>query len=132
VLASQRVFWHYNCAFEEVPGLPASTTGGVDQLRSSYYWTWYDSLDYLQNKDWLLVANPNAGSVSYTIKIGGDQVAAGSIPSGGRVTPEFQGMRGGPVEVTATGPVITSQRVLWKGSYVVPYFNEVWGTPTDL
>lgn len=55
-------------------------------------------------------------------QISGDKVASGNLAPGQKVTPTFPGTMAGPVEVTTSGPVMASQRVLWKG-----YFNEVVG-----
>jgi hypothetical protein len=119
VIASQRSLWGNGSSFEEVPGLPYSSLG------SDYFWTWYDmSLPNVTN--WVLIENPNPASVTYQIKIAGQQKLAGTIPGNGSITPTFPGTLGGPLEVSASGNVITSQRVLWKG-----FFNEVWGASTS-
>ncbi len=117
-IASQRVVW--GPSFEEVPGYPFA------DLASSYHWTWYDE-SAAGVKNWVLVANPagpGGATVHYTVKIAGVTRAEGDLAPGARVTPEFPGVMGGPVEVTATGgSVMSSQRVLWNG-----FFNEVLGT----
>ncbi len=115
-IASQRTTW--GPSFEEVPGYDA-----VAALGASYHWTWYDAAA-AGVRNWVLVANPGASPVHYVIKVGGVTRYEGDLASGGRATPEFPGLMGGPVEVTSTGgPVMASQRVLWNG-----YFNEVLGT----
>jgi hypothetical protein len=121
VIASQRTLW--GDSFEEVPGFAHSA------LASSYHWTWYDS-STPGAVNWVLVANPNPTPVTYTIKIAGEEMATGTLEAAGNpngldmATPVFDGVMGGPVEVTSTGgPVIASQRVLWQG-----HFNEVVGT----
>ncbi|MHB1390668.1 MAG: hypothetical protein ACYCXF_05460 [Thermoleophilia bacterium] len=77
--------------------------------------------------NWVLVANPAAPggpTAHYTVKVAGVTHAEGDLAPGARVIPDFAGLMGGPVEVTSTGgPVMASQRVLWKG-----YFNETLGT----
>lgn len=118
VIASQRVV--FGPSFGETAGYPAGRLG------NDYHWTWYDQLS-AGMKNWVLVANPSATEpVTYTIRING-QVPPGyagrNLAPGQIETPMFPGWRGGPVEVVASGPVLTSQRVLYKG-----YFNEVTGT----
>ncbi|MHB9053912.1 MAG: transglycosylase SLT domain-containing protein [Thermoleophilia bacterium] len=113
VIASQRVVW--GPSFEEVPGYRYS------QLRSHYSWTWYDNQS-VGSSNWVLVANPGTAAVTYEIKIAGNRVSSGSLAPGQKATPTFPGTMAGPVEVTASGPIMASQRVLWNG-----FFNEVLG-----
>ena len=119
VMASQRVLSNYGSAFNEVPGIPASS------LSNDYIWTWYDNAS-AGFTDWVLIANPSGSPVSYQIKIGGQNVPGGSgtIPAYGRVTPTFPGQMNGPVEITASANVIASQRVI-----AGPSFEEVPGQP---
>lgn len=116
IIATQRIIW--GPSFGEVPGSHA------DPLPTSHNWTWYDQ-SAAGIKNWILVANPSPGNtVNYEIRIGGVLRDSGALAPGARVTPEFAGLMGGPVEVTSTGGgVIASQRVIWNG-----YFNEVLGT----
>jgi len=102
---------------------------GVDsgKLSSNFFWTWYDqqSPGY---RNWVLIANNGSIPVTYQVKVAGAVMPVsaanpGIIPAGGRVTPTFPDKMDGPVEVTASGPVMVSQRVTWNG-----YFNEVLGT----
>jgi len=113
VIASQRVVW--GPSFEEVPGYR------VSQLKSHYTWTWYDNASRGAT-NWVLVANPGSSPVTYQVRIAGGLVASGTLNAGQRVTPTFPGTMAGPLEVTASGPVMASQRVIWNG-----YFNEVLG-----
>ncbi|MHB8793125.1 MAG: glycoside hydrolase family 26 protein [Thermoleophilia bacterium] len=136
VIASQRTIWGTN--FEEVPGLPYSS------LKNQYFWTWYDMFSSSKNTDMVMIANPNSSTIYYKIKLAGAQLpppsGSGTILQNGVVYPAFPGRRDGPLEVVAcytnTDPcnspadVITSQRVLWKGTGNTAYFNEVWGTST--
>ncbi len=71
----------------------------------------------------VLVSNQGGAPVTYSVNVAGDPVASGTITAGGSVTPTLPGRMGGPVEVTADGPIMASQRVLYNG-----YFNEVLGT----
>ncbi len=122
VVASQRVLSNYGRAFNEVPGIPAG------ELADSYIWTWYD-MRTPGFTNWVLIANPDpTNSVTYQIRIGGvpQPCPPGgcAIEGGAMVTPVFPGLMEGPVEVTASAPVICSQRVL-----AGPSFEEVPGYP---
>ncbi|MHB8859078.1 MAG: cupredoxin domain-containing protein [Thermoleophilia bacterium] len=117
-MASQRVTTNFGTTFNEVPGIPAGDLSG------DYLWTWYD-MQSPGFRDWILIANPDqSNAVNYEIKIGGTLVDTGSIPANTIITPTFPGRMNGPVEVTATGNVIASQR-----SIIGPSFEEVPGKP---
>lgn len=126
VIASQRVLSNYGKAFNEEPGIPA------EELSDHYLWTWYDSLSP-GAQDWVLLTNPGAAAVQYSLKIAGNEVASGTLEAAGaqygldKVELSFPGSMGGPVEVTATGNVIASQRSLWG-----PSFEEAPGYPYSL
>ncbi len=122
VIATQRSI--FGPSFEEVPGLAASSSGGYSALASDYNWSWYDQQSPGMN-NWVLIANPGSSPVSgVTIKIGARTVwGPQTIAPGARVTPTFPAQMGGPVEVSASGNIVASQRVLYNG-----YFNEVLGT----
>ena len=111
-IASQRSIW--GPSFEEVPGSAS--------LASDYNRTWYDESEP-GVRNWVMLANPAAAPVHYQVIVGGKTLSQGNLNPGAFAIPEFPGSIGGPVEVTASGNVIASQRVLWKG-----YFNEVLGT----
>lgn len=119
VIASQRTL--AGPSFGEVHGYPLS------RLSRTYEWAWYD-MQTPGVSNWILISNTDpANQVGYSIKIGGVVQPCPSpggcvIPAGGKVTPTFPGQMSGPVEVAASGPVLASQRVLWKG-----HFNEVVG-----
>lgn len=113
VIATQRIV--AGPSFGEVVGYPSSA------LTSDYQWTWYDMLSS-GSVNWVMIANPGATDVTYDISIAGASVESGTITAGGYVIPAFPGGLGGPVQVTTSGPVVASQRVLWNG-----YFNEVLG-----
>lgn len=136
VIASQRVI--FGPSFEETPGYPASSSGGVNLLSSSYHWAWYDQ-QTAGMKDWVLVANPGtADTVQYRISIAGQQVAYGELAPGQSTEPMFAGYMNGPLEVKAwlkngdennpadRRPVMSSQRVLFNG-----HFNEMPGAVLD-
>ena len=142
MIATQRVL--YGPSFEEVPGYPASLTGGFSALSSDYNWGWYDQQSS-GSYNWVMITNPNAQPVHYEVYVAGQLkeqdryggVSNSPIPAGAYVASSFPGLIGGPVEVkscsaqfdsngncpdTTPPPVIASQRQLWNG-----YFNEVWG-----
>ncbi len=123
-VTSQRVLWPAGGdSLEEVPGT------SVLKLDSRLFWTWYDmaSPGY---KDWILVSNPNDFQIHYAVKIAGSVMDVGVLAPGGRITPSFPGVIGGPVEVYAWDDsgspayVMASQRVLSNGDAA---FNEVPG-----
>ncbi|MHB8793124.1 MAG: TolB family protein [Thermoleophilia bacterium] len=126
VIASQRVLSDYGKAFNEEPGISAA------DLSDHYLWPWYDSQSP-GAQDWVLLTNPGAAAVQYSLKIAGYEVASGSLEAAGaqygldKVELSFPGSMGGPVEVTATGNVIASQRSLWG-----PSFEEAPGYPYSL
>ncbi|MHB8858409.1 MAG: CAP domain-containing protein [Thermoleophilia bacterium] len=92
----------------------------------NYYFTWYDqsSSDW---RDWVLMANPAVGSAQSraAVVVGGMTFADRDLSVGAPAeTPTFPGIMGGPVKIATTQPLITSQRVLYKGS-----FNEIPAIP---
>ncbi len=111
-IISQRSIW--GPSFEEVPGSAS--------LASDYHWTWYDESEP-GVRNWVMIANPNTSAVHYQVLVSGNVVTQGNLGPGAFAIPEFPGTIGGPVEVTASGNVVASQRVLWNG-----FFNEVLGT----
>lgn len=130
VIASQRVLSNYGVAFNEMPGIPAG------ELSDSYIWTWYD-MQSPGFQDWVLLANPGSDTVRAEIRIAGelmkdrDPESASynqyyfDIAPGTNVTPVFKGVKNGPLEVSADGTVIASQRII-----AGPSFGEVPGYPT--
>ena len=138
IFSSQIV--RFGPSYEETAG-----TSPAD-LKPNSNWTWYDEITP-GSYNWVLVSNPNLVSVIYyQISIAGhldpnnpaDPYYASSHGYLGpqqKVTPQFPGIMGGPVQVkgcfypfAADGsclnpaPVLASQRVVWNG-----YFNEVVG-----
>jgi len=122
VMASQRVL--NRDSFEEVQGTPPAG------LAADQWFTWYDSLpgNYMWG-DWVLVANHGSGAATVEIYVGGlkqhDPAAPANdfftVPEGGRITPQFANLMGGPVRVVCTSgqPLMVSQRVLFKYSPVL-------------
>ncbi len=118
-VVTQRVL--YGDTFNEVGAIEQSN------LDTSYNFTWYDSLAANGMKgDWILVANPGPLAAEVKIFIAGSEMGSYSIAPGEKVTPQFNNVMGGPVEVKSMNgqPIIVSQRTLWGGS-----FNEVMGMP---
>lgn len=115
----------------------------IYQSRHTYSFTWYDNL-YAQN--WILIANPeqSVDDLYFDLSIAANkkeiapfslqgagcpnnlECAPGQVPPGYTITPKFDGLIGGPVEVNSlTGDqALVSQRVLWGDSS----FEEVAGT----
>jgi hypothetical protein len=82
-------------------------------------------------RTWILVGNPSASQTAEVeIYIGGVLRGSYSIAPGANVTPRWQGLVGGPVQVLSTNgvPIFASERV-----FTVPYnsFNEVMGYPAN-
>jgi len=133
-LASQRILWEGN-SLEEVPATES------EKLSDHFYWTWYDGVS-TGYTNYVVVANPNAATVYYRIKIAGEnqgQGSWGSIAAGGSVFWRDDTKQGGPVEAEAwsdnvdgvvPADVLASQRVLSNNGHA---FNEVPGTSaTDI
>lgn len=94
----------------------------------NYYFTWYDQSNG-DWRDWILMANPAGGSSTARASalVGGMTYADRDLPVGSPAeTPAFPGVMGGPVQVSTTQPLITSQRVIYKNS-----FNEIPSVPDD-
>ncbi|MHB8182104.1 MAG: Ig-like domain-containing protein, partial [Acidithiobacillus ferrivorans] len=123
VIATQRVTTNNGSAINELPGTPATS------LSSSYLWTWYDNKS-AGVSDWVMVLNRNATPIYYEIAIPGQPTVSGTLTPGAAATPQFPGVIGGPVRVSAwtdstkqtPANVVSSQRVLFG-----PAFEEVPG-----
>jgi len=119
VLAAQRV--QYNQSFNEVA---ARATGDT-----ALYLPWYDHASPGMLNDNLHLTNPSAAVVSGSITVGG--ASGGTMPFSlqpfaGAYVGLPPGHIGGPVTVSASAPVLASQRVQYYGS-----FNEVVGRPAS-
>jgi hypothetical protein len=119
IMVSQRIL--YKDSFEEVQG--TSPAG----LSDEEYFGWYDlTASNFMNGNWLLIANQGVGMATVDVYFGtaAQPLATYVIPEGGRVTPQYPGMMGGPVRVISRDgqPLMVSQRVLFKDS-----FNEMIG-----
>lgn len=94
----------------------------------NYYFTWYDQSDG-DWRDWVLMANPTGGTSAARASalVAGITYADRDLPVGSPAeTPAFPGVLGGPVKVSTTQPLITSQRVIYKNS-----FNEIPAVPDN-
>ncbi len=121
LITSQRVL--YKDSFNEITAIPEN------ELEHEYYFTWYDLVSPSMKGNWILVSNQEAVPADVEIYIGGSLRGSYTIPAGGRITPDFPGVMGGPVKITcptcAAGHKLqASQRVLFNDS-----FNEVAAVP---
>jgi hypothetical protein len=92
----------------------------------NYYFTWYDQSNG-DWRDWILMANPAGGrsDARASALVAGMTYADRDLPVGSpAATPAFPSVIGGPVKVSSTQPLITSQRVIYKNS-----FNEIPAIP---
>jgi hypothetical protein len=118
VLASQRV--QYYQTFNEVPARPAAAAS------TRLVFNWYDRASPGMWNDNVHLVNPGPSASSVTITVGTATQTA-TVPAGGATFVGFPaGVIGGPLTVTATNPVLASQRVQYFRS-----FNEVLGTPAS-
>ena len=113
VLASQRV--QYKQTFNEVWAASASLAA------TTSYLNWYDKASPGMNNDNVHLLNPGTTSVSVTVSVPGASPQTVSVAGGAETYVNFPGAIGGPVTVTSTQPVLSSQRVQYNQS-----FNEVW------
>jgi len=72
-------------------------------------------------------------SANVSVYINGQWMGDYVIPYGGRVTPIYQGIHNGPVQVKSTNgvPIIASERA-YRGVANLTDFNEMMGLPVDL
>jgi PQQ-like domain len=113
VLASQRV--QYNQTFNEV------WAAGAGQAAATSFLNWYDKASPGMNNDNIHLLNPGATSATVTVTLPGATPQTVSVAAGAEAYVNFPGMIGGPVLVSSTSPVLSSQRVQFNQS-----FNEVW------
>jgi glucose/arabinose dehydrogenase len=67
-----------------------------------------------------------AGCANVNVTVGGDAVGRHGLPPGGFEAATYPGVANGPVKVTGSAPVFTSQRAIYGNS-----FNELTGFPAD-
>jgi len=121
VLSWQRV--QYYQTFNEVAGHPTADAS------TTLYFNWYDHASPGMLNDNLHLTNPSAAVVSGSITVGG--ASGGTMPFSlqpfaGAYVGLPPGHIGGPVTVSASAPVLASQRVQYYGS-----FHEVVGRPAS-
>lgn len=90
---------------------------GAD-MGNDLYFAWYDSR--FADGDWLVIANPSAtAGLQVDVSIGGVPMGRYPIAPGGRVTPSYPGVSGGPVRLTSAGgqTFYATQRVLYRESF---------------
>ena len=114
VFASQRV--QFNQSFNEV-----WAQGGAAAATTSYI-NWYDKATPGMLNDNIHIVNPGASSADVTVSLPNVTAQHLTVSPGLEAYATFpQGTIGGPVTITATQPVLASQRVQFNQS-----FNEVW------
>ena len=113
VLASQRV--QYYQSFNEVWARSAS------QAQATDYINWFDRASPGMVADNIHIVNPGVGAATVSVSLPGAPTVNATVGPGGESYVTFpKGTIGGPVTITASGPVLASQRVQYYNS-----FNEV-------
>src|SRR5207245_699682 len=113
VLASQRV--QFNQSFNEVWSASAA------QAATKSYFNWFDKASPGMSTANIHLLNPGTPSTDVAVRLAGAAPRSVSVGPGAETYVSFpQGTIGGPVTVTATQPVLASQRVQYYSS-----FNEV-------
>jgi IPT/TIG domain/Cysteine-rich secretory protein family len=114
ILASQRV--QYYQTFNEVWAESAA------QAAVTSYINWYDKASAGMYNDNIHLLNPGTSSATVTVSLPGATSQIATVAAGAETYVTFPaGTIGGPVKVSATSPVLASQRVQYYSS-----FNEVW------
>jgi hypothetical protein len=114
VVASQRV--QYYQTFNEVPAQ------GAAQAATTGYINWFDNASAGMYNDNIHLLNPGNASATVTVTLPGALTQTATIAAGAETYVTFPaGSIGGPVKVSATAPVLASQRLQYYSS-----FNEVW------
>jgi predicted outer membrane repeat protein len=121
IIASERGFIGPYSTYNEVMGYPNN------QLTNHYWFPWYDNVNMIH---WVLVGNPSKTATAHvTIKIAGTIRGTYTIPPLGNVTPTFDSLEAGPVEVISDRNVFTSQRSLTGWPSGAQSFDEILGYP---
>src|SRR5439155_680573 len=114
VRASQRV--QYYQTFNEVWAENAT------QAATTSYINWFDKASAGMYNDNIHLLNPGNASATVTVSLPGASPLTATVAAGAETYVSFpQGTIGGPVTISATQPVLASQRVQYYSS-----FNEVW------
>jgi len=110
VLASQRV--QYYQTFNEVWASSAA------QAVTTSYFNWFDKASPGMVNDNIHLLNPGAASASVTVSLPGATSQVAAVAPGAEVIVTFPaGKIGGPVKVSASQPVLASQRVQYYQSF---------------
>lgn len=105
------------------------------QVGRDYLWTWYDNFSS-GALNWVLMGNPSSATrnLAFNLSIAGANKDLsgfnnGVVPPGQSITPQYNGVIGGPVDATSVtgGKGIVSQRILWAGNSL----EEVVGTDAE-
>ncbi|TMC54751.1 MAG: hypothetical protein E6J20_02110 [Chloroflexi bacterium] len=114
VLASQRV--QFGQSFNEV------WTAAATQAATTSYFNWFDKASPGMLNDNIHLLNPGGTASSVTVALPGAPAQVVTVAPGAETYVTFPaGTIGGPVTVTASQPVLASQRVQYNQT-----FNEVW------
>jgi hypothetical protein len=114
VLASQRV--GYNSSFNEV------WAANPGQTLTTGYFNWYDKASPGMFNDNIHLLNPGTAISNVTVTLPGAPTQTMNVAPGAEAYVNFpQGTIGGPVTLSATQPILASQRVQYFQT-----FNEVW------
>jgi hypothetical protein len=111
VLASQRV--QYNSSFDEL------WTASAGHAAVTGYFNWYDRASPGMWNDNIHLFNPGTVVATVTVSLPGATPQVVNVPGVSYVN--FPGAIGGPVTITSTQPVLSSQRVQYFSS-----FSEIW------
>jgi len=125
IITSERAYRGPNLTdFNEMMGFPA------DQLTTEYWFPLYNTTSFMQTYLTIGNASPST-SAAVSVYIAGQLKGSYMIPVGGRVTPIYDGINNGPVQVVSTNavPIITSERA-YRGPNLTD-FNELMGFPAN-
>ena len=116
VLASQRV--QYFQSFNEVWSESAA------QASTTLHFTWYDKVSSPGfTNDNIHLLNPGATSATVQVALPGATTQTVTVAAGTEAFVSFPGKIGGPVTITSTVAILSSQRVQFFQS-----FNEIWAS----
>jgi 2-keto-3-deoxy-6-phosphogluconate aldolase len=114
VLSSQRI--QFNSSFNEAWSASAA------QGAITSYVNWFDKASTGMNNDNIHLLNPGTASASVTVSLPGATSLTATVAAGAETYVNFPaGTIGGPVKVSSSQPILSSQRVVFYST-----FNEVW------
>jgi len=114
ILASQRV--QYYSSFNE------NLSESAAQATATSFFNWFDNASPGMAGDAIHVTNPGGAAANVTVSLPGAPSQTASVAAGSEAFLSFpKGTIGGPVTVSASQPILASQRVVYNSS-----FNEVW------